>query len=183
MNKIKRVSACLKWLMQILFVVLPLVLIMFWMGAPAPVSAIAAQHGLSITYIPHGISVVEPLSLPTKFFGCLVSFIDLSVDLLVLYFLIRLFGLFQRGIIFSQQCVKNIRYIGFTLLVGQLLNPVTEGLLSLVLTWHNAPGHRIISLSYSSTNFGVLLLAMLVILISWVMKEGYKIKQEQQLTI
>ena len=72
------------------------------------------------------------------------------------------------------------------LLVGQLIiNPIYEGLISMLLTWDN-PAHqglRIAKIGFDQTNLGILFTALLVILISWIMAEGYQLREEQQLTI
>jgi len=52
-----------------------------------------------------------------------------------------------------------------------------------ILTWRNPPGHRFASITLIQTNIGVILVALMVILISWIMLEGCKIREEQQLTV
>ncbi|MDF1794921.1 MAG: DUF2975 domain-containing protein [Coxiellaceae bacterium] len=183
MHKIQRISKIFKWILKITFLVLPLLMVIFWIDAPTPVSTMAASNGFALSYIPDGLHIFGPLSITTKTLAFLLGLVPLAVHLFVLYFLIRLFTLFERGVIFSELCVKNIRYIGYTLFVGQLISPMYQALLSLTLTWNNPVGQRVASISFSGTNIGILLTAFLIILISWIMAEGYKIKQEQQLTI
>jgi hypothetical protein len=51
------------------------------------------------------------------------------------------------------------------------------------MTWQNPPGHRAATLSLSSIDIATLLTAILIILISWIMAEGCRLREEQQLTI
>ena len=53
----------------------------------------------------------------------------------------------------------------------------------LMATLSNPPGHRYISLNFGTPNLEVLFWGMLVIVISWIMAEGYKLQKDQDLTI
>ena len=56
-------------------------------------------------------------------------------------------------------------------------------LIILMATLSNPPGHRYISLNFGTPNLEVLFWGMLVIVISWIMAEGYKLQKDQDLTI
>ncbi len=58
-----------------------------------------------------------------------------------------------------------------------------QALIGFMLTWRNPPGHRFVSITLDQTNIGIILVALMVILISWIMLEGCKIREEQQLTV
>ncbi len=183
MNKIQRVSKFFKWMFQITFILMPILLILFWINAPSPVSSTAANHGFVISYIPKGIKILHTLSANTKLLGFVISLIPLTVNLFILYFLIRLFKLFEACEIFSYKSVRYIKYVGYTLLIGQVVSPIHQALLSAALTWHNPHGERVISVSLSGTNLGILLMALLIILVSWLMSEAYKMQEDQKYTI
>jgi len=68
-------------------------------------------------------------------------------------------------------------------LFTQLVNPFYEALMGIVLTLHNPHGHRLAIITLDQTNIGILFVAGIVILISWIMSEGCKLREEQQLTI
>lgn len=183
MNKIKRVSFFFKMLFQIMFIGLPIVMVIAWMKVPEPLYLLGVSGGFEFSVIPQGTPILHTLSATTRILGFLISMIPTGVELFVLYFLIKLFQLYQQGEIFSIHNVKYIRNIGYTLLIGQLLHPIYEGLITATLTWGNPHGHRIATITVGSTNVGILLLALLVILISWIMAEGCQLREEQQLTI
>lgn len=181
MNKIKIVSLLLRLLLQTLVVAIPIILIVAWVQAPKTLALF--HHIITMQAVPGDWPILSPLSADTKVYGFLVSLIPAGVVLCTLYFLIKLFRAFEKGEIFSISNTKTIRNIGYTILTGQILHPFYDALMSFVLTWHNPPGHRIISISESGTNIGLLLVAALIILISWVMLEAYKLHHDQQLTI
>jgi len=100
-----------------------------------------------------------------------------------LVFLIKLFRLYEQGIIFALQAVSCLRRLGYVLLVSQVLQMVYDLLISLTVTWHNPIGHRMIVVSISGTNIAIVLASLLLLLISWIMAEACKLQAEQQLTI
>jgi hypothetical protein len=185
MNRIKKVSLFFRLVFQIIFVTLPVLLIISWVYAPDELMLLAGI--IRINAIPAVYSVPQTiqhtLSVGEKSLGCLVSVIPLMLVMFIFYSLIKLFKLYEKGEIFSIQHVRYIRNIGYTLLAGQLIEPFYQFAMGLVLTWHNPPHHRFASITLDQTNFGILLTAFLVILISWIMAEGCKLHEEQQLTI
>lgn len=186
MNKIQRVSLFFRIFFQIVFVALPLFEAIAWSLWPLP------QHFFNMIQIdlfPQNI-IPENVPLPaltpfTKFFGFLAGMIPTGVELFVLYFLIKLFRLYEKGEIFSINNVNYIRKIGYTMLIGVLIHPLYDALISLTLTWNNPAGMkmRLISISFGSTDVLFILASLLVILISWIMAEGCKLREEQQLTV
>ena len=180
MNKIKRVSCLFKWLFQIGLIALPICVVVAWVIAPEP---LFMYNGAGIDFIPRAYPILHPLSEMTKIFGCLISMIPNGIVMLVLYNLIRLFKLYEKGEIFSLSNVRLLRNIGYTVLIGQLLNPIYDALISLNLTWNNPHGQRFASVTFDGSNVGLIMTGVLVILISWIMIEACKLREEQQLTI
>lgn len=186
MHKIQRVSLFFRVLFQIAFIVLPVALVLFWLNGPNPIvlsPVTEASSGVEITFIPKSIHIMHAVSGMEKFYGFLITLIPTGIDLLTLYFLIKLFRLYEKGEIFTISNVRYLRNIAYTLLVGELINPIYQGLISGAMTWHNPPGHRFASIGFDGTDFGIILLTLFIILISWIMAEGCKLREEQQLTI
>lgn len=181
MNKIQRVSIFCKWVFQILFFAFPIMSIIFWINAPSPI--VSAQHAIVINGIPHAIKIFHTLSATTKLIGFAISLIPLTINLCVLYFLIRLFQLYAQCEIFSLKNVHYIKCIGYALFIEQLVHPIYEALLSAALTWGNPHGERTAIITFSGTNITILFTALLIILVSWIMAEGHKLKEDQQYTI
>ena len=181
MRKIQRVSRFFKWVFQIIFCILPITYIIFWINAPAPVFS---TYGFILSFIPQGTMIVSTvLPTDTKLLAFVIGLIPLAVHLFILYFLVRLFRSFEKSEIFSKRNVGHIKWIGYTILIGQLLQPLYQALMSAALTWHNLPGTRVIEISFTGTNVGLVLTALLIILISWIMAEGQKLQEEQEYTV
>jgi hypothetical protein len=195
MNRIKNVSLFFRVVFQIIFIALPILLIISWIYAPdelvllmgfIKLNAIPATYSGMHTYTAQGLpetAILHTLSIGEKSLGCLVSAVPMLVEMFVLYSLIKLFKQYENGDIFSLNHVRYIRNIGYALLIGQLIEPFYQFVMGLVLTMHNPPHYRYAAITLDQTNIGILLTALLVILISWIMAEGCKLREEQQLTI
>ena len=182
-EKIKKVSLIFRWLFTALLIMVPLVHILSWFNAPLPTD-ISGKLGLFIMFpIPKSLQILHALSLSTKIYGFLITAIPILVIEFILYFLIRLFKLYEHAEIFSVQNVRYIKKIGYALLINQIVTIICDGFLSVILTWNNPPGLRILRLTLSGMNAGMILTAFIIILISWIMAEGCRLREEQQLTI
>ncbi|HTM63143.1 MAG TPA: DUF2975 domain-containing protein [Gammaproteobacteria bacterium] len=183
MNKIKRVSRFFRIIFQIDFLWMLIAFALSWVNAP---QEFVALHGfMHFNPIPPAYInlIMHPLTISEKFSAITISAVPLAVDLFIVYTLIKLFRLYESGVIFSLQVVKRLRNIGFGLLLGQIINPFYQLAMGYVLTVHNPPGYGKMSVTLDQTNIGILLTSLLIILISWIMIEGCKLSDEQQLTI
>lgn len=183
MNRIKNVSLFFRILFQILIIALPLLLVVAWVTSPE--SFIMMGGLINMSFIPrsYASSILHVLSNTDRLLGFCISAIPMVVEIYIIYSLIKLFKLYEKGEIFSINNVRYVRNIGYALLLTQIVNPIYEGLMGVALTWHNPPGHRFASITIDQTNIGIIFAALIIILISWIMAEGCKLREEQQLTI
>lgn len=181
MEKIKRVSFFFRVFFQIIFIGILIWPVITWLSAPEPV--IFAFGSISAVPEVYQKWLMTPLYANVKLLGFIIDLIPTIVGLLALYFLIKLFRLYEQGEIFSLTNVRYIRNVGYGLLIYQLLMPIQQFLLGFVLTWYNPPGFRYAVMAINGTNIGIILTALIIILISWIMAEGCKLREEQQLTI
>lgn len=180
MNKIQRVSRVFRVLFQTLFFILPLLLILFWMTASHPSWE---WNGIKIQSIPSGIKMLHAFNLETRLLGLSISMIPTIIHMLILYFLFKLFGLYEKGEIFSIVNVKYIKNIGYLMLLDQLVNPIYQLFISVAMTWQNPKGQGVASITMDQTNIATMIAAVLIILISWIMAEGCKLREEQALIV
>lgn len=183
MRKIKRVSMFFRFFFQFLLIALPLLLVMSWLYAPQELVWLWGVVKMNAVPSPYLSRILHPLSSAERIYGILVSSLPLSVYLFVLYALIKLFRLYEQGEIFSLNNVRYIRQVGYALLVSQALQPFYQFIMGVVLTMHNPKGQRVAIITLDQTNVGILLTGFMVILISWMMAEGCRLREEQQLTI
>jgi len=109
--------------------------------------------------------------------------VELIPSLMVYLFLFRLFSFYYRGEIFTHtasQCLKNIgktliSWIGISLIYPVLVTVfIRFGGLSDTLSLH---------LGVGTTEIYYLLVGLIIYVIAWVMAQGLKLQQEQELTI
>ncbi len=183
MDKIKRFSLFFRIVFQLLFFLVPLTTIVTWLVFSG--QFVMPGGVIHFSFIPTAYDhhILHTLSTNEKHAALAVSIIPTLIIMYILTCLIRLFKLYEKGEIFTLLNVKYIRNIAYALLLTQLVSPFYEAIMGAVLTWHNPPGHGIITITFDQTNLGVLAMAFIIILISWVMAEGCKLREEQQLTI
>ncbi len=181
-TKIKRVSFYFRCLFTFLLMAIPLIYALTWIYAPSPFD-VSGDLGFFINVVPKGLQILHPLALSTKIIGFLIGAVPVIIIEGILYFLICLFKLYERSEVFSLQNVSYIKKIGYALLITQIVSVICNGIISVVLTWHNPHGLRTLMLTVTGTNISMILTAFIIILISWIMAEGCRLREEQQLTI
>ena len=181
MHKIQRMSKFFKYFFLLCMIGLPILLLFFWIYIHQP---IIQGNPLSINFLPEGYPVPKYLSFNTKVLGFLFGLLPTTVMLIVFYYLVKFFSLLEKGIIFSLQTVLYIRYIAIVLLVGQfVISPVYQSLITALLSWQRGPDHRSLEISISNQNVGLIIIALIMFVASWIMAEGLTLKQDQELTI
>jgi len=112
--------------------------------------------------------------------------------------LAKLFGLYAKGNIFGADCIRCIKWAGFVCVSGWLLSTSVQVCFQ-INDGHlfNGGGRPPIHFTgFSLTlfdvffirnieyiDFGLLVLGIAVVLIAWIMDEGRKIQEEQELTV
>lgn len=183
MNKIKNVSCFFRIFFQIAFFAFPILLAVSWIYAPAELQLLAGFIRIDPIPVSYTHGILHTLSPSEKLFGFIASCIPLAIILFILYSLIKLFRLYEQAEIFSLNNVRYIRNIGYALFIGQLIQPFYQFLMGIILTMHNPKGHRYAAFTFDQTNISILLMGLLMILISWIMAEGCRLREEQQLTV
>jgi hypothetical protein len=112
----------------------------------------------------------------------LLSALNLSFTILILFYLSQLFSWYSKGDIFSKKHTLCFKHIALTLIAAQFCKPILEGGIRLILTWFNSTG-RFITMSFDNVNIVALFSGVIILLIAMIMEEGYKINQEIQLTV
>lgn len=193
-NRIRAVSLFFRGFFQLILIGLPIVLVLAWLVAPN--SLILLNGFIKFDAIPASYSglhhyvngseqkiLLHALTMQEKCLGFLLSLIPTFIQMYVVYMLIKIFSLYSQGEIFSAHHVRYTRIIGYALLLGQLIEPIYQFVMGIILTLHNPPGYRFAAITLDQTNIGLVLTALLLILISWILNEGFKLQQETQLTI
>jgi len=108
---------------------------------------------------------------------------ELVPSLLIYLLLFKLFGLYQRGLVFTVeniQCIKNVGTVLLGWLALKLFYPL---IVSLTLRFSGASETLSIYMSVGSDELRYLLIGLVIYVIAWVMSEATSLHQEQELVI
>jgi hypothetical protein len=127
--------------------------------------------------------VITPLPTSARFMGFIVTMMPTAVAMCGAFYLMRLFHLYEKGSIFRPSNVQCFKKLSRVLIWWFAVGIVHRSLLSVALTLHNPPGHRIFSLGIGSPDLTALLLGGILAVIAWVMEEGRKLQEDQDYTV
>lgn len=173
--KIRGMSRKLRILFHVSVYVLPAMPLLYWLfyNQLPPMM----QEGVGECGAP------EFLALNSR----VIAFVGQIPAILVMVFALNslksLFSLYERGIYFQAENVKRFRLLAKLAVFGVLTDVVSETFLILGKTINNPPGEKMLTISVSSDHAKLMVVACIILLISMVMDEGRKIKDENQLTV
>ena len=187
MNKIQLVSQIFLGVFRALLILLPLSLLLFWVDAPNGLIKSTLSEGwaslLTINYMANTPPVLHTLSATTKLLGFLISLIPFCVNMLTVYFLMKLFKNYAALNIFSRENARFIKRTGWTIFIGQILRPIHDSMLSAAVTWNNPLGHRLMTITFDKTNLAFVSCSLMIILVSWIMTEAYEEQETSKLIV
>jgi hypothetical protein len=179
MNKIKRVSHLFRLVFQSWLWLLPIATFFVWF-----ISASPQQAGFGFfRVIPATIDIMHPITWPTRLTGFAIDSIPLAISMAMCLTLMKLFQLYENGQLFVIDNARYMKRTGILLLLGQLINPFYQAAITAAMTWQNPAGQRVMAITLDGTNIATVVIASIIILISWIMLEGYKLKEQESLTI
>ena len=177
MKNIQRVSQLLQVVLIVLAVGVLLSYFIGWVILPSHISV----KGISLSVLPHYVPITHPISAQDKVVGFIVSLLPMMATIAVIGYLVLLFGLYAKGVIFDLQNVRIFNRIG-RIMVGWCLlgSPIYQVLISLVLTIHNPPGHRMIMIHFAGSDLLLVIGSAMVWVMAWVMQEGVYMADEHK---
>lgn len=166
-ERIRRTSRLFQRLTLALMGLLPLIAGMAW--------AFIDLNELDFGY---SAEEVGPLTSFERWSAAALSIIPLSVSLLALYNLQRLFALYAKGKFFERENVRCFRNMGWALVVVVPLDILFNSALSVLLSLDQPAGERMLAVSLSSDDLGIAIIGAVIIIVSWVMAEAADLSQD-----
>ena len=164
LNRIKIISRIFRVLIGILVVLMMLMSALFFLASvKLLVSGPPMVDTLHISFSPHQ-AYTSPFNVPLPVL--LIGAVQLGLGGCGLILLNRLFKLYERGDFFKTENIRCIKFLGL-IVIGIWL---TQTILELMAHQNN--------LEASGLVYGVL-----IVFIAWIMDEGRKIQEEQELTV
>lgn len=174
-DRIQRASRRLRKVLLIIIFLIPVTNAMVWLFINELPQM--AQNRI----LPYFVSL--PLPCGARWMGFAVTLLPTAISMFCTYFLMQLFGLYEQGHIFRAANVRCFKNLARVLLAWFFIGIVHHALLSIVLTLHHPPGQRIFSIELSSADLTTLLTGAILAVIAWVMEEGRKLQEDQDLTV
>ena len=160
-----------------LLICIPLYYVLFWIFINELPQSFINVNTSSTPLVQHELSPGLRLA------GFLASLLPLSVLFYVVSRIRRLFSYYKDGRIFSFGHVDLFKRIARGLLLWIVSSMVYESAKSIIFSFNNPPGHRVVTVGFSSAEITTLLTGIMVLIIAWVMDEGRLLNEEKELTI
>lgn len=189
MQRIKTISTYMCFLLNILLITFPIYLILQWFLVDLPLSKQLGIDGFLFRPIITPEGAVHPSNIwftsQTRMIAILTSIVCNIPTWIGFYLLRYVFKNYKDGHIFTLKNVKAYQKLGWLVFIDALLCKPLFGMgMVMVATLSNPPGHRYISIGIDlNLSLEHLCFGALFILISWIMKEAYTLKSEQEFTI
>jgi hypothetical protein len=188
MERIQKVSSHLLFVFNVLLILLPLSLLLLWSFMEHAPLKEAIEHGVFFAAVqtPEGLVNLATVNWTpfTKCIGFISSLVGMLPILLGLLILKRVFRNYQKGEIFNTDNAQRYKYLGYLFfLAGLLTQPLSSMLQTLAITLIYPSGHHWIQIGFGTPTFESIFCGVLVLVISWVMVEGYKLQEEQKLIV
>lgn len=173
--RIQRASRRLRYALLAVIFMMPVVNAMVWLFINQFPEIIHRKM------LPYFVSI--PLPESVRFMGFIVTMMPIGITILGAYHLMRLFQFYEQGSIFRAVNVRCFKKLSWVLIWWFVIGIVHKSLLSVALTLHNPPGQRMLTLELGSPDLTALLVGCVLAVIAWVMEEGRRLQEEQDLTV
>lgn len=131
---------------------------------------------LNISHV--GEKLTEAVPIQHRIDALFCEVVPLGFTVWALWSLRQLFSNFANGHVFSAEPLRHLNNVATALFLGVLADFVMEAPISYLLSLHNPPGHREISLSFGSNDAVWLFIAGTVLVIARVMGEARRVADE-----
>lgn len=174
MYKIQKWSRVMRILFQIILIATPIVAFFEWVIFDKEALAILGSFNIyHVTSLPY----------TTRIACFLIAMIPNFVAMFGFYHLVKLFRLYELGQIFTKDNINHIKICSYAVIVWFIANFITSILLVLELTINNPKGQRILAIEFDTKDFSTLVIGLIAIIISQIMDEARKIKDENDCTV
>ncbi len=175
--RITKVSAVLYGFLSFLLAALPVGVLLYWVfinDLPETLLAVNMQSAPLVS---------PPLSGSLRLLGFLASLFPLCALLSALYSLRKLFAQYRAGNFFSLAHVVLFKKTAGALFLWVVFSICFEAAQSVLFSWSNPPGSRVLHIGLQSTDVTMLGISGLVLFIAWIMDEGRLLSEENELTV
>lgn len=176
-NKIKKFSWVFRLFIKSLVIVIPVYYLMYWIFINQLPTTLITVNSAPKLILEH------PLEIKFQAIGFLFA---IPVLLSLIYGLLnidKLFGFYQKGMVFSYDQVRLFKNISKALIFWVVSSVIYQSAKSVLFTLHNPPGQRMLNVEFGSAEIMIIIVAVLAIFVAWVVEEGRRLSEEQKYTV
>lgn len=182
MSKIQKQSRRVRLFFQCLLALTPIMVCYYWLTVETSYDFLTSLGVVQLSYDFDSYTQL-PFTMTTRVLSAMASLLLCSIIMYALTLLIRLFRNYEGNDIFSLDNAEIFQKLGYCLFYWVGGSIVYGALMSMILSFNNPPGERILTVSFVGMDFLTLVFGFIVLIISWVMKEGYTLADENSHTI
>ncbi|WP_417783132.1 DUF2975 domain-containing protein [Terasakiella pusilla] len=182
MTKIQKTSRLVRKALQTVIILLPVFVCYYWLTLNTSTDILNLTQLIDLDMDISALTQA-PLTFETRLLALLASLGLSAILLYALVLLVRLFKNYEQQEIFNFENALLYTKLARSIFYWVVGNFIYTGVLSVILSFNNPPGERVLQLTFTGVDIMTLFLGVVVLVISWVMKEGYEISQEHSHTI
>jgi len=175
-KSLTNITGLFKVVFRALFYLLPISVALYWVMNGRPDWLFNM-----LNLMPQQLLPLSKLAITTKLLGFVVTLLPMVAGMLILHFLSTLFGMYQQKRIFELANAKCFRNIAIVTIGWQIIRPLYDVLISLVLTIPQ--GHTMIYVMFDVDAARNFLIGVVMYVVALVMLEGSKMREEQEFTV
>ncbi|WP_372657346.1 DUF2975 domain-containing protein [Hydrogenophaga sp.] len=172
LRRIRRISHLMVLACWLLVLLLPVALVVHWAGASTAELAHRADLAPG--------TLLQPLQAWQRWIAGSISAIPLGLLLVGVWQAKRCFEQFAQGLVFTEQATGLLRRFAGWVAAAALAAILCGAAISVLLTLHNPPGMRMLSVSISSQHVFTSFFAGLVWLMAAVIGQGQALAEENE---
>ncbi|MEZ8099030.1 DUF2975 domain-containing protein [Vibrio bivalvicida] len=182
MSNIQKQSRRVRALFQCLFMLVPIAVCYYWLTVETTYDIVSSLGIIQLSYELDDYTLL-PLTTSTRLLATVASLMLGGIIMYALKVLIQLFRNYERNEIFTLDNARHYQKLGYIVFYWVAGSVIYDSLMSVILSFNNPPGERILTISFVGMDFLSLVLGLIILIISWVMKEGYTLAEENSHTI
>jgi len=182
MSDIQKQSRRARLLFQSLFVLTPFTVCYYWLTVGTQYDFLTTLGIIQTSYDINSYTKL-PLTITTRVIAATASLLLCAIIMYALQVLTHLFRNYEQNEIFSFNNTMSYKKLGYCLFYWVGASVIYGAVMSVVLSFNNPPGERILSISFVGMDLLTIMLGFIILIISWVMKEGFILADENNHTI
>lgn len=182
MYEIQKQSRRVRMLFQSLFLLVPITVLYYWLTVQTAYDFLTSLGIIELSLDINSYTQA-PLTLSTRVLAIIVSLLFCCIINYALKVLVHLFRNYESGQIFSLENAICYQKLGYSLFYWVAGSVVYGAVMSVILSFNNPPGERVLMVGFEGMDALTIVFGFIILIISWVMKEGYVLADESQHTI